>query len=283
MSNYILVVDDNPSDLLITSAHLEKEGYEVVQATDGYDALDKLEEFRFRLLIVDLLMPNMGGIELIKRIKRTQNYKDIPILVTSARKEAHDVKLAVQVGANDYIVKPIDGAIFEEKIRRILGKGPDWTEYIIDQDLEKSLGYIKKPLKILSINEIGITILYGESLVRGESFEIGGRILGENFNLLSKVEDCTKTNELYRVKFSFVGTSEEHRKKFGLFAEKYGSITKKKNYKKRMEEVYERCSIQGATGNDRKRFWRGTNRKYYFKIEFGFGGSLHIGWHLSSR
>ena len=85
MPGQVLVVDDNMSDLIMTSNHVESEGYETVQANNGIDALDKLAYHQFSLFIIDLQMPRMGGIELIQRLKRMSEMKDTPILVTSAR------------------------------------------------------------------------------------------------------------------------------------------------------------------------------------------------------
>ena len=216
MGNYVLVVDDNPSDLIITSAYVENEGYIAIQAENGYEALDKISEFEYCLVIVDLQMPKMGGIELIKRLRRVEEFKNASILVTSARKESKDVKLAVQAGATDYLVKPLDSQIFEEKFNRIVGKRAEWNEYVLDQESDKSMGFIRKPLKIHSINEIGVTVYSKEPCEAGENFDIGGDIFGAGGVLPVKVESCMEEQTGFKIKFLFIGVNEEQRKKIRL-------------------------------------------------------------------
>ena len=118
MSKYVLVVEDNPSDLMISSAMVESMGLVPITATNGIEALDQLGEYEFQLFIVDLQMPKMGGIDLIKRIKKIEEVKTVPIIVTSARKESKDVKGAVLAGAQDYLVKPLDKQVFAEKLKK---------------------------------------------------------------------------------------------------------------------------------------------------------------------
>ena len=103
MSSKILIVDDERQITRALRAALQSHGFEVTTAADGVEALDVFNQVRPDLLITDLSMPNMGGVELTKAIRKLT---DIPILVLSVRDgEAHKV-LALDSGADDYITKP---------------------------------------------------------------------------------------------------------------------------------------------------------------------------------
>jgi CheY-like chemotaxis protein len=70
MSNYVLVVDDNSSDLKLAKLLIESEGFVAILATDAFAALEKINEYEFKLIVVDIQMPNVSGLELLKRIKK---------------------------------------------------------------------------------------------------------------------------------------------------------------------------------------------------------------------
>lgn len=218
MSKYILVVDDNPSDLVLSSFHVEKAGFIPIQANDAFSALDQIDEYDFKMMIVDLQMPKMSGIELIKRIRNIKQFKNTPIMVTSARQEAKDVKLAVQVGANDYLVKPLDSQIFEEKFQNLVGETDEWTEYTLGIDQETCAGFYKKMLIAQSISEVGATLLSDDLWPTGRTFEMGLNILVAQGvpTVMARVASSQAIGNKFILKVSFVGLTEETRKKIRL-------------------------------------------------------------------
>lgn len=219
MSKYILVVDDNPSDLLLASFHIEKIGYMPIAARDGFFAIDMLDSHDYKVILVDLQMPKMSGIDLIKRIRRIDKFKNTPIVVMSARQETRDVKLAIGVGASDYIVKPIDGQIFEEKIFKYLGTDDQWTEYVIPTEKnEDKKGYDKQNIELKSISEVGATLITEKCWIEGETHEVGFNILSSSgvSCLLTKVISSKPLDGKFISKVSFVGITEEIRKKIRL-------------------------------------------------------------------
>lgn len=218
MSKYILVVDDNPSDLVLSSFHVEKAGFVPIQANDAFSALDQIDEYDFKMMIVDLQMPKMSGIELIKRIRNIKQFKNTPIMVTSARQEAKDVKMAVQVGANDYLVKPLDSQIFEEKFQNLVGVTDEWTEYPLGMDQETSGGFYKKMLIAQSISEVGATLLSDDLWPTGRTFEMGLNILiaQDVPTVMARVVSSQTLGNKFILKVSFVGLTEETRKKIRL-------------------------------------------------------------------
>lgn len=102
----ILVVEDHKSLLMLMSARLEKAGYIVIQAQNGQEALEILEEQQVDLIISDIMMPLMDGFELIESL-REANF-NLPILIVTAKEGFEDKEKGFRLGTDDYMVKPID-------------------------------------------------------------------------------------------------------------------------------------------------------------------------------
>lgn len=120
----VLLIDDEDEIKSLMSNYLVKsriEEKQIVLASDGKEALSKIQNQEFGLIIVDVLMPRMNGLQLIKEIKLRAKYKDIPVLLISGTLEAENVKTAIALGINNILVKPFTYNIFIEKIGRTLG------------------------------------------------------------------------------------------------------------------------------------------------------------------
>lgn len=104
----LLAVDDDPINLQILSNILFEDKYEIVSATNGQEALAKLDTDRWDLVISDVMMPNMSGYELTRKIRERFSISELPILLLTARSRPEDVYSGFVSGANDYITKPID-------------------------------------------------------------------------------------------------------------------------------------------------------------------------------
>jgi two-component system chemotaxis response regulator CheY len=105
MSKKIMTVDDSPSVRQMVSFTLQDAGYEVVEASDGQDALNKLQG-QVDMIITDLNMPNMDGIELIKNVRSDANYKFIPIVMLTTESQDSKKQEGKSAGATGWIVKP---------------------------------------------------------------------------------------------------------------------------------------------------------------------------------
>jgi two-component system alkaline phosphatase synthesis response regulator PhoP len=99
----ILVIDDEPSIINLVSAYLKPEGYEVYTATDGNTGLKSALAFKPDLIILDLMLPGMDGIELLTRLRRES---DVYVIMLTARTEETDKIIGLSVGADDYVTKP---------------------------------------------------------------------------------------------------------------------------------------------------------------------------------
>jgi DNA-binding response OmpR family regulator len=102
---------------------LEHEGYEVLVAHDGKEGLKRAREERPDLVLLDLMLPNIDGYKVCRLLKFDERYRDIPILIMSARSNPEDVQLARQVGADDFIPKPFDPDDLIRRVGRFLGVG----------------------------------------------------------------------------------------------------------------------------------------------------------------
>ena len=102
----ILVVEDSPSELELISHFLNESGYKVIKATDGKEALEKLELEKPDLVITDVVMPGMSGFELCRSLKRNPATQKVPIVICSSKNQEIDRLWAMRQGADTYVTKP---------------------------------------------------------------------------------------------------------------------------------------------------------------------------------
>lgn len=103
----ILLIDDDELILKVINRILTREGYEVKTATNGKDAMELIEQQKFDLLITDIMMPYSNGFEVISKFKQHPNAEGVPIIVISSVGTENAVKEGLNIGADDYIRKPI--------------------------------------------------------------------------------------------------------------------------------------------------------------------------------
>jgi two-component system chemotaxis response regulator CheY len=119
----ILIVDDYKTMLRIVRNLLNQLGFTNIQeAMDGTEALAKLTESQFNLIISDWNMEPMSGIDLLKETRKKDNYKNIPFIMVTAESKKENVMAAKEAGANNYIVKPFNAATLKQKLTRVLGE-----------------------------------------------------------------------------------------------------------------------------------------------------------------
>jgi DNA-binding response OmpR family regulator len=113
----ILLVDDEQPVQKLLSFPLEKEGYEVVPALDGQEALRRFENERFDLVVLDIMLPKMDGLEVCRRLRAKSA---VPIIMLTAKAEEIDKVLGLEIGADDYITKPFSMREFRSRVRAAL-------------------------------------------------------------------------------------------------------------------------------------------------------------------
>lgn len=116
----ILLVDDSNTMRRIQKNTLEKLGHtDVIEAQDGVEALDKLKGGGFELVLMDWNMPNMTGIEALRKLKSDPSLKPIPVIMVTSESEKSKILEALQAGAANYVVKPFQPETLKEKIEAV--------------------------------------------------------------------------------------------------------------------------------------------------------------------
>ena len=116
----ILVVDNVPDNVEILEMRLESLGYRVASAGDGIAALEKIRALLPDLVLLDIMMPKLDGIETVKRLKADPSLPFIPVILVTAKADASDVVAGLDSGADDYLTKPVDHAALTARVRAML-------------------------------------------------------------------------------------------------------------------------------------------------------------------
>jgi class 3 adenylate cyclase/CheY-like chemotaxis protein len=119
-SSSILVVDDNASNRDVLERRLTRRGHRVATAKDGASGLDLATTQQFDLILLDLILPEMSGFEVLRRLKATEQTSDIPVIVISALDELDSVVRCIEAGAEDYLSKPVNPILLQARVRSSL-------------------------------------------------------------------------------------------------------------------------------------------------------------------
>ena len=127
----ILCVDDEPDILEILKYNLSSEGYNVLTANDGLSAISKAKEIIPNLIIMDIMMPNMDGIEACEKLRADQKFNDTIIMFLTARGEDYSHVAAYEAGADDYVTKPVKPKVLVSKVKGLLRR----LKKVIENDI----------------------------------------------------------------------------------------------------------------------------------------------------
>lgn len=116
----ILIVDDEADMRVMFSTRLEISNFEVIEAEDGEEGLEKAKKEKPDLIVLDLMLPKINGFEVCRMLKFDDAYKDIPIIVLSALSQQNEREKAAQCGADAYFIKPFDLGLLVTKIESLL-------------------------------------------------------------------------------------------------------------------------------------------------------------------
>jgi sigma-B regulation protein RsbU (phosphoserine phosphatase) len=126
----ILVVDDDESNRESLRRRLERRGYVVATAVDGPAALQSIANGKFDLVILDVMMPGMSGLEVLDVLRREHSPSELPVIIATARDQSEDVVAALDHGANDFVTKPLDFAVVSARVR---------TQLLVKQSVDQIL------------------------------------------------------------------------------------------------------------------------------------------------
>jgi DNA-binding response OmpR family regulator len=117
----ILIVDDATTVVMMHKLILSREGFEILTARDGQEGFDTALAAKPDLILMDVMMPNLGGIDAVRLLRGHEETKAIPVIMVTTRGEAESVSRGLDSGATDYVTKPVDGAELVAKVRARLG------------------------------------------------------------------------------------------------------------------------------------------------------------------
>jgi len=136
----ILVVDDEEDILELVRFHLAREGYQLTLAATGEEALKKAKHETFDLVVLDLMLPGLDGLEVAKALKADARTKGVPIVMLTAKGEDADVVSGLEIGADDYITKPFSPRVLTARVKAVLRRrskaAPDDTKVTTIYELE---------------------------------------------------------------------------------------------------------------------------------------------------
>jgi sigma-B regulation protein RsbU (phosphoserine phosphatase) len=116
-SESLLVVDDNEMNRDMLSRRLSRHGYTVALAGNGRQALDLIGRQRFDLVLLDVMMPEVDGLTVLEEVRQTQSLADLPVIMATSKDSSEDVVRALELGANDYVTKPLDFPVVLARVR----------------------------------------------------------------------------------------------------------------------------------------------------------------------
>jgi DNA-binding response OmpR family regulator len=170
----ILLVDDEQSIQTLLSYPLRKDGYHVTSALDGNEALRRFEEGRFDLVILDLMLPQMGGVEVCRHLR---SRSQVPIIMLTAKGSETDKVAGLEVGADDYITKPFSMREFRSRVKAALRRSRMGGETSDDGSIECEGLTIDFDRRMVTLNDEEVRVTYVEFEILGALARSPGRVL----------------------------------------------------------------------------------------------------------
>lgn len=206
----VLVVDDDHSLIALLTLVLSQEGYEVAEAFDGEECLIKYSSFQPDIILIDAIMPEMDGFTCCERLRSLPDAQNIPILMITFLDDQESIDKAFEVGASDYITKPINWQVLKQRINRLinyyqlireknflqaqLSQAKKWEKFLANF-LQEYSQYLSNKTEFLNILKMSreyfktdrvIYIQTGDSLKVWESVREGSQVL-DRFDLLTDI------------------------------------------------------------------------------------------------
>ena len=165
----ILIIEDEKNILELIQYHLNREGYALRTSMDGEKGFEIARKEKFSLLILDLMLPSMSGIEICKALKASDRTRDLPIIMLSAKSQDTDVILGLELGADDYVTKPFSPRQLIARVKAVLRRSQEKSQKRIlsagtlELDAASYVVTVKGKSIDLTSKEFGILKLFLES------------------------------------------------------------------------------------------------------------------------
>jgi DNA-binding response OmpR family regulator len=170
----ILLVDDEQSIQTLLSYPLRKDGYHVTSALDGGEALQRFEEGRFDLVILDLMLPRLDGVEVCRQLR---THSQVPIIMLTAKGSETDKVAGLEVGADDYITKPFSMREFRSRVKAALRRSRMGGEAPESESIECGEMTIDFDRRMVTLREEEVRVTYVEFEILGALARSPGRVL----------------------------------------------------------------------------------------------------------
>ena len=199
----ILVIDDLPENVFMLQDRLEHEGFEVLTAYDGYTGIDKAKNELPDLILLDVMMPDITGLEVCKILVNEPSTKDIPIILVTAKSGAEDTKEGLEAGAFDYIKKPFNRIDLLARVKSALKLSEAHKLLLLSEKRDTFIATvvtanhkIKQPLTLLSLSSAAIKRELGKEeiskegiLKRVKYIDIAVKEITDVLNQLNAIKD----------------------------------------------------------------------------------------------
>jgi DNA-binding response OmpR family regulator len=170
----ILLVDDEQSIQTLLSYPLRKDGYHVTSAQDGSEALQRFSEARFDLVVLDLMLPKIDGVEVCRQLR---SRSQVPIIMLTAKGSEMDKVAGLEVGADDYITKPFSMREFRSRVKAALRRSRMVGELSSEESIESANLKIDFGRRMVTLGEEEVRVTYVEFEILGALARSPGRVL----------------------------------------------------------------------------------------------------------
>lgn len=205
----ILVVDDQDHILVMVKSLLKTRKHTVETASNPHDAIDLLKRFPFDLLITDIQMPGASGLDLARTVRHNREFAHLAIMILSGKRRHKDVHDGISVGADEYVVKPIDPDVFLAKVDALLAKHGQVAKVAAVKVRQNASWDLK--CEVTEVSEMGLTVMSTYSPVIGSKTKLQSPL----FDMIGikppwlVVVDCKLfPNGYYEVQMNFAAMSE---------------------------------------------------------------------------
>jgi DNA-binding response OmpR family regulator len=207
----VLIVDDQTSVLVTLEAILKKEGFIVISCTNSLDAFENIQREKFDVVVTDAVMPmGTSGFSLISTIRSqpSQNSK-VPILMLTGKRDPADVEKAISVGANDYMIKPIDPDVLISKLKKLMAQNSDQSDFVHAK--VNQAASVPMKISIISTSEVSIKFSSDVGFIPGHIYKISSDFFNifEKTTVSIRVNTSDLKNNLFEVSGNYVGLSEK--------------------------------------------------------------------------
>lgn len=210
----IILVDDDQEILVLGRALLAQAGHDVLTALSAMEAVELLRKHGCDIMVTDVNMPTHSGYDLVKTVRADKKWWKLPIAMLTGRRERRDIERALELGVDDYILKPIDPMLLLKKVETLLAKVDEENKAPALDFARANFNYKGKiglPVEMRSISELGLVLTLPHNLTEGSLVHLETELFSEigceppPMKVLSAVQ---LASGVYETRVMFVGVDE---------------------------------------------------------------------------